>query len=266
MNLKLFKANLKSNWLLLLIFYIVMLMYFSIITSMYDPKDVQKMAAMLASLPPQLMKAVGFSTLSTNLTSFLGEMYYGFIAIMFPMIYCIILGNKLIARHVENGSMSYLLSTPNSRIKIAITQAAYIIASITILIILITISGIVVSASMFSGLLNIGSFILINVCLWFLFCAISSICFFFSCVFNESKNSLALGAGIPVLFFVIKVLANASDKYKWIKDLTILSLFNPTKIIAGDTSVIISCAVLLLISIVLYLSAIIIFDRKDLPL
>lgn len=266
MSFRLFKASLKSNWMLILIFYIIMLMYFSIITSMFDPKDVEKMATLMASLPPQLMKAVGFSNLSTNLTSFLGDMYYGFIAIMFPMIYCIILGNKLIAKHVENGSMTYMLSTPNSRVKIAVTQAIYTIASMTTLILMITISGIAVSASMFSGLLDIGSFMKINFCLWLLFCAISGICFFFSCVFNDSKNSLAFGAGIPVLFFVIKMLANAGDKYTWIKDLTLLSLFNPTKILAGDSSVLISCIMLTIIAVVLYLSGIIIFNRKDLPL
>ncbi len=41
MSLKLFKTNFKSNWTLLLIFYVIMLMYFSIISSMFDPKDVE---------------------------------------------------------------------------------------------------------------------------------------------------------------------------------------------------------------------------------
>lgn len=266
MNTKLFKANTRSNLVMFLIFLGLMLMYLSMITSMFDPKSAEDINALLSSLPEQLAKAVGFTDISSNLTGFLGNMYYGFIAVMFPMIYCILLGNKLMAKQIENGSMSYLLSTPNSRSKIAVTQALYLLGSTTLLVSLVTLCGIGISNAMFGGLLDTGKFISLNTGLLLLFYAISGICFFFSCLFNESSSSLVFGAGIPVLFFVMKMLANAGNKFSWISNFTLLSLFDPAKILAGDSFAYLSWIILGGIAVVLYAGGIIVFNKKDLPL
>ncbi len=57
---------------------------------------------------------MGFSGLVTDLTGYLASWLYGLLMFGFPMVYCIILGNRLVARQVDSGSFAYLLSTPHS--------------------------------------------------------------------------------------------------------------------------------------------------------
>lgn len=266
MNLTLFKSSFKSNWLLFVIFLFVLLMYLLIMISMYDPKGSDALNDLYATLPEGLTKAMNLETFGTGLTAFIASYYYGFLIIVFPMIYCIILGNRLIAKHVDSGSMAFLLSTPNSRLKIVITQAIYMLLSITILLILVTVSGIGFSEIVFKGELDISAFLLLNLCAILTFWATSSICFFFSCLCNESKNSLAFGAGIPILFFLIKMLSSVSEKISWLKNFSLFSLFDAQGILEGEDFTFIACIILGIITIVFYVSSIFVFNKKDLPL
>jgi len=266
MNLTLFRVTARLNWLIGLIIFAVMLMYMATIISMFDPESMQGLLAMLETLPPGLVAAMGFDKLGTTLTSFLAGNYYGFIAIMFPMIYCIIIANRLVARHVDSGSMAYLLSTPNSRVTIVTTQALYLLGSITVLLGLVTAAGIAVSQAMFPGRLDTGGFLRLNLMTLLTFYAISGICFFFSCIFDETKYSLAYGAGIPIAFFVINMLANVSERYAWLRNFTIFTLLNPAQILAGDPFTVTAGLILTGIALVTYAAAIMVFNRRNLPI
>ncbi len=260
----LFKAGFKLNWLLFLIFLAVLVMYMTIMISMYDPENVEAMNVYLETLPEVMVDAMGFSTAATELTSFIGLYYYGFIALLFPMIFCIILANRLVATLVDRGSMAYLLSTPNTRVIIVTTQALFIVSCIIIMLLINTTIGISFSESMFPGDLNINIFIKLNLITILLTLAVSSICFFFSCLFNETRYSLAFGAGIPLLFFVVNMLRSVGEKADWLKYLTIYSLFDAGAIISGEQSIILTSLGFAAITLLLYSSGIIIFSRKNL--
>ena len=264
MNFSLFKATFRANWVIAIIFFAIMFMYLSIILTMFDPDSMDSLNQMLETLPSELISAMGFDALITDLTSFLAGYYYGFLVIMFPMIYCIITANRLVAKHVDSGSMAYLLSTPHSRLTIVSTQASYLMASLADLLILIGLAALALSAAMYPGQLSIGPFLLLNLMAILLMLAISGICFFFSCIFDDTKYSLALGAGIPVLFFLIDMLAKVGGS-TWLKNLTLFTLYNPAKIVAGDFSWI-SALVFLAVAIATYLGGILLFNRRSLPL
>ncbi len=70
--------------------------------------------------------------------------------------------HRLLATHIDKGSMAYLLSTPNSRKTVAVTQAVYSLASIALFFTLVTGMGIGVSQAMFPGELEIGTFVILN--------------------------------------------------------------------------------------------------------
>jgi ABC-2 type transport system permease protein len=264
MNLTLFRATLKSNWILLLVFFLVMAMYLAIIISMYDPEGADVLDEMVKTMPDTLVKAMMFESIGTGLTAFLGGYFYGFLVILFPLIYCIILGNGLVARHVDSGSMAYLLSTPISRIKLAITQAVYFLASLVVLFGLITLTGIAVSQLMFPGGLDLEAFLLLNLYAVLLFWAVSGICFFFSCVFGETKYSLGFGAGVPLLFFLIKMLSEVGDGTTWLRNLSLFSLYEAESIVAGDFAALTARLVFIGLTAILYGAGMLVFDRKDL--
>lgn len=266
MNTTLLKATFKSNWIVGFIIMMVLLMYLSIMISMFDPASLESLIKVMKTMPKELVSAMGYDDLGTTLTTYLGNTYYNFIAIMFPMIYVIIVSNRLIAKHVDSGSMAYLLSTPNSRLKIVTTQAFYLMMSITVIFVFLIVAGIMISQSMFPGDLDIGGFILVNIVTLFTFYAISGIGFFFSCIFNDTKYSIGFGAGVPIAFFVLNMLANAGEQLVWIKYFTIFTLLNPAQILEGSSFTPVAMVILFAIAVITYIGGIVAFNRRDLPL
>ena len=266
MNIALFKANMKLNWVLLLIFLAILFMYISVIITMYDPDNIDSMLTLAETMPEGMMEAFGYAGIPTDLNTFVALYYYGFIIYMFPMIYCIILGNRLVASHVDSGSMAYLLATPNTRVTIVTTQAAYLATSVIFLLLLNTAAAIATSAAIYPGELDPGPFITLNLVAITLTLAVSSICFFFSCMFNESRFSLALGGGVPILFFLINMLRNVSGQYSWLEYLTIYSLFDASAIITGEQSPLGPVLFYVAITLLLYGAGIYIFSRRNLYL
>lgn len=266
MSFTLFKATAKANWLIGMIILAVMLMYLSIIISMFDPNAINALTAMLETLPDELVKALGYDTIATNLTGFIAGYYYGFIVPVFPMIYCIIVPNRLVAEHVDSGSMAYLLATPNTRVKIITTQAVYMLSTTAVLFALVTAAGIAISELLFPGELVSGNFLSLNFSALLTLFTVSSISFLFSCIFNDTRNSLIFGAGIPIIFFVIDMLANVSADLAWIGNLSLFTLFKPTTIAAGESSTGLANLILVIITLLLYAGSIFIFKRRSLPL
>lgn len=263
LNFTLYKRGIQGNWKLLVIFALVLIMYFTIIIYMFDPK-IGSALIEFEKVMPELMAMLGMSTESTTLIGFMSSYLYGFMMIIFPMVFSIICANKLIASLVEKGSMSYLLAAPVKRSTVAITQMSVLLSGIVFLVVFVTILGIVVSEISFPGELEIGRFIFLNVGNLFLHFFISGICYFFSCLFSDTKYAIGFGAGIPALAYIIQMVANAGDKYANAKYFTFLSLFDPDGLVAGETSAILGAFVLLVGSIALFAGAIAIFRTKDL--
>lgn len=261
----LLKASIKLNYIVFFIILAVLMLYLPIIISMYNPDTQESLKEMLTALPKELVAAMGFANIGTTLISFIGSYFYGFLILLLPMIYCIVVANRSIASHVDKGSMAYLLSTPNKRTKIAGTQAFFLIVTTSLLIIFVTIVGIALSSILFPGELDVSAFLLLNTGTLLLYFALTGIGFFASCFFNDTKNSLTLGAGLPVAFLVLQMISDVGDATEFLKYFTIYTLFNPEKIIQGE-SYLPSFIVLGAIALVTYSAGIYAFQKRDLPL
>ena len=112
---------------------------------------------------------------------------------------------------------------------------------------------------------SVKDFLILNLGVFLLMFAISSISFLCSCIFNLSKNSMALGAGIPIAFYLFHTLARLGDNLANFKYLTLNTLYDPQAIVSGD-SVWIQFTVFAVLGIVLYAISIKVFKEKDLPL
>jgi len=263
-SLTLFKREMKANYKLLLIFMEILTMYILSIVYMFDPTSSNAFDALVKSMP-EIMKAFGMTSGGNTLIIFLSTYLYGLIILMFPMVFTIILANKLVVGYVDRGTMAYLLATPNKRVKIALTQALFLWVSIGLLITYAAVAIIISSAIMHPGALDIGKFILMNLVIYMLHIAISGICFFASCISNDTKRYFTIGAGIPIVFYLIQMLANMGGKLENLKYFTIFTLFNTNDIIAGK-SVVFPVIILGVVGIVLYGVGIFIFSKRDLSL
>ena len=262
-NFTLYKRGMKESYKMLLIFAAVLTMYFSVIIYMFDPafNDVLNQ---FAQTMPQLMSLFGMNPISTTLVGFISAYLYGFIMLLFPMLFSIISANRLIARHVDRGSMTYLLAAPVNRKTVVFTQIGVLITGIFGLIIFATILGLAISAMAFPNQLDIGRFLLLNFGALCLHLFIGGVCFACSCIFDDSRRSIGVGAGICIFQYVLQMLANTGDKLENIKYLTFFTLFNSDGIVMGELFSIVGLIVLLVCAVILFGVSIAIFNRKNL--
>lgn len=261
----LFKTTIKQNLIVMLIVITALMLYLSVIIGMYNPDMQDSLNEVLKLFPEQLLAAMGFSAVANDLLSFIATYYYGFLILLLPMIFTIAAANRAVASHVDKGSMAYLLSSPNTRTKIVITQAFYLLISISVIIGLVTAAGIAISQALYPGELDIRSFIILNLGALLLYYALTGLGFFASCLFNDTKNSLMLGAGLPVTFLILQMLSDVGESTEFLKYFTIYTLYDPAKIIAGKDCGI-SFIVLGFIAVCMYSAGIISFKKRDLPL
>lgn len=259
------KATIKQNYTVFLIILAVLMLYLPIIITMYDPETKDSLNEVLKILPKEMVAAMGFDDLGNTLLDFVASYFYGFLILLLPMIYTIIVANRSVASHVDRGSMAYLLSTPNTRARIAITQALYLIVSVSMLIALVTVIGIVVCNFSFPGELDVNGFILLNCGALLLYYALTGIGFLGSCLFNDTKYSLTVGAGLPVAFLLLQMISDVGEATEFLKYFTLYTLFDPAKITSGEGYAI-SFVVLALIAVLTYGAAILSFHKRDLPL
>lgn len=265
MIVPLFKATFKTNWKLLSIFIAVMIFYSLTIMFMYDPVVIDSMEAMLKLLPQELIKAFGYQLQVPSYVGFVASYFYGFLAVGFPTIFTVIVGYRLVGKMVDNGSMAYLLATPNNRIRIVLTQAIVFVLMLGLLVLGIVVAGIIFSEMRFPGELEIEKYLLVNLTLFCYLFAISSISFLASCMFNDGKNAVLLGTALPVGFLIFQMLTAQGDKLEVFKFFTLLTLYQPNDIIVAGYQPWPMFA-LATIGLVLYGLSFMIFKRRNLPI
>ena len=263
LNRTLYKREMKSSIKLLVIFAAVITLYVSIIISLYDPA----MMAMLdgfAEIMPELMAAVGMSAGATSLLGVMVSYLYGFILLIFPMVFCILRGNGLIAKYVDRGSMVSLVAAPVKRSTVAFTQMAVLVSGVLLLLIYSTALEFICAAVSFPGELDLAELLALNGGLLCLHLFIGGICFLSSCLFSDTRYSIGFGAGVPTLMYVLQMLANVGGEAEKAKYFTFFTLFDASGIIAKDGGATVGVLVLLMGAVALYTLGIAGFSKKDL--
>lgn len=264
MSLPLFGKGMRASWKLLVIFAAVLALYYVIIIWMFDP-ELGAALEEFAQVMPELMAAMGMGQTGSTLVDFMANYLYGFLMLVFPMVYAILTANRLVARQVDRGSMACLLAAPVSRLKIVFTQFKVLATGLFLLVGFCAGVGLAASELLFPGELDVPAYLLVNLGVFALQLFIGGICFFASCLFNDTKASLALGAGLPVLCYIIQMVANVGGELENAKYATFFTLYSPADIIAGEAAAFWSMGALAAGALVLYAAAMVIFCKKDIP-
>lgn len=260
-NGTIFMQTLKDNLKLWLIFTAVTGIVLAVMIAVFEPATISGVTDLVKDTP------LADIVRDTTFTGMIASTFYTLHGILLPVIYIIMTANSLIAAKIDRGSMVWLLSTPVRRSAVVGTQALYLAAALAVMFIVLTACGL---AAMYAFQRDIADesvrdFLMLNLGLFLLLFATGGISFFFSCLFNLSRHSLALGAGIPIAFFIFKLLAQVSSSLEGLKYFTINTLFDVDAIIGGER-MIIPFLVLLAIGLVLYPAGMRVFQQKDLPL
>lgn len=265
LNFELYKREMKGSIKLLVIFCMIITLYISVIIGMYDPEKMKVFDGFVDAMP-ELMTAVGMKAGATSLLGFMASYLYGFILIVFPMIFSILRGNGLVAKYVDNGSMVSLVAAPVKRVTIVFTQMLVMVSDIFLLLLYGTLLECIRAESAFPGELDIKTLLILNTGLFCLHLFIGGITFLASCIFSSTKHSVGFGAGIPTLMLVLQMLANEGESAEKFQYFTFFTLFDPNGIVAKENGSLTGVVILFAGAAVLYLLGIVIFDRKDLYL
>lgn len=264
-NRTLYLREMKKSIKMLLVFVAVITMYVSIIISMFDPKMMETLDS-FSEMMPEMMAAVGMTPGANTLLGFMVSYLYGFILLIFPMVYSILRGNGLISKYTDNGAMAVLVAAPIKRRTIVCTQLAVLISGVTLLVLYSTGLELIVATSQFPGELVVADLLRLNVALWFLQLFIAGVCFLSSCLFSDTRYSIAFGAGIPAFMYILQMLANVGEKAEVAKYFTFFTLFDANGIVAAEAGAFTGSIVLLAGAIAMYIAGSFIFCKKDLCL
>jgi len=185
------------------------------------------------------------------------------------LIFCIIVGNKLVASEVDRGTMSFTLNTPTTRKQIIYSKALFFISSVVAMVLLISAVA-TVAILAFGAEIPMSKFWILTLgFLAFMFC-ISGITFCASCWFNKSGYSLLVGVGVPMGFFILGTVSSMVESLDFLKYFTINTLFAADSITMGGAldavELTLKFGALFIIGAVLYTIGITKFLKKDLPL
>jgi ABC-2 type transport system permease protein len=141
--------------------------------SIFVPSTIEDMKNASANAPINPLGDI------SSLIAFIANQFYGMFVIIFPMIYLIITGNKLIAGQVDKGSMAYNLSTPTTRTQITSTSALYLAGSLAIMFGLIVALGVSVTAIIQPDVLDYGDFLMLSFGCFFVASRLTSLSYLF---------------------------------------------------------------------------------------
>lgn len=263
MNKTLFWKEMKSTLKITLIFALVLTLYVTIIISMFDPALGESLAMMAESMP-EIFAAVGMLNDTSTLIAFLSTYLYGFLLIVFPLVCMYLLVRSLLVRYLDNGSMAYLLATPNSRNKILTTQIGVLVCNLLLLLIYIVFLAIGTSEVLFPGELDIQTFINLNVGLFGLWIFLAALCFSFVAFFSGSPLSY-IGIGACILFILMQMITEVGE-FKVLEYINPLQLFKPAELIASNSSAYLNSGILGLCGIALFIASIFVFRKRDLSI
>lgn len=265
MNRTFFHYEMKRCFKIWLIFCGVLTLYTSMIVWMYDPVMGESLK-MLAESMPEVFALVGMDSPGTTLLDFINNYLFSFLYKVFPIVFFVFLINRVLIRYLDKGTMGCLLATPNSRIRIVFTQASVIIWQIVLLLAYVAALTVAISMWQFPEELDVEGFLLEMAGLLGLSLFLSGICFLSGCFFEDGGRALGIGAGLNAVFVLLEMISQVGEKFKMLRYLTPMTMFNPEKIAVFDEKAMLMMALLYLGGMGFYATGMMIFCRKDLSL
>ncbi|MCL6515304.1 ABC transporter permease subunit [Alicyclobacillus sp.] len=222
---------------------------------------------LLQDLPQGLLQMIGYQAGVSQMNDYLAGEFYTLIYIVILSIYVVTTATRLIAHPVDRGWMSCLLSTPVSRVRVALTQAAVLVSGIFLIAALTTVAGILgVHWLAPDAPFHVWQFVEMNAVAALLFLAVGGYGFALSCLCPDERAAAGTSAALTVVFFATKTVSALNDHVSWLKYLSLFTAFNPQGIAHGEASLAMVCPVLAIISVLLFAFGVLAFQRRQMAL
>lgn len=266
MNIVLVRTMLKQQSKVLLGYMSGVFIYLFLVLMSYPLfADSQELNQALQSLPEPLLVALGLQGSMSDVNNYMAMNFYNSLYLYILMAFTVMTATGLISRHVDRGSMAYLLGTPVSRIRIAASQGVVLLIGLVLVMLAAYLAGIIgvplfAKDASFDHLV----FLQINLSAFLVFLVISAFSFLVSCLVNEEKQAMAISFGITLVLYFIDMASKMASQLEWLKYFTIFSFFKPQTLIAeGGSGLWLDALILLCMSVAIGAAATLLFRRKQ---
>lgn len=265
MSRTIFYQTCKNNWRIFMIFLVVCCLYLAIIISLIDADNMEKIRTLYSSMGGTL-SAFGINVDEmTNPLAYTASTFFGLLDKAFVMVFYIMLSYRLIAKKVENGSLTYTLAMPISRKKLIRTEAMFLVMNVFGIYSGIYLTGLIF-LSQFSDFDVVAYSNLVGVTLVFSV-MMALISFFLSVAFCTSKLGFILSTLVPVGLLLLSMLVGAvGESLSFLEKISPFSWIDSVGIVSGTVNTSWLYIIFITSSILLYICSSVVFGRKSLPI
>ncbi|MDI3339466.1 MAG: ABC transporter permease subunit [Sphaerobacter sp.] len=214
----------------------------------------------LASFPEALRAAFGIE----DITSFAGFLGAEFLNLIWPLIvgtFVVMTGAGLVAQEIERGTVEFWLSVPETRARLLVGKlgAFFSAGAVLVLVTLLTleIGGAIVGESIAPRALLATGVVLLGYSV-----AVGGYAALFSALSNDRGRAAGLAAALTLGFYLLWVLSSLSERWDWLRYLTIFTAFDPQGAL-GSGVVPAGVVSLFAIGIGASIAALVVFQRRD---
>ncbi len=264
MNKHLFVLNIRQHWVVVVGITAVLLMYASIAAWMFNPESAEAINDFLGVLPETFIKALGFDGLGTDLTTYLANYLFGFIYLMFPMLFVLFIATKLIGKPIDSGSMVYLVATPLRRSTIAITQILFLFDALFFVFAVNFIATYAVSEIRFPGMLDVAGYLILNVITYLVIGLLASIVFFMSVLPIDYGKAQGIAISFSVYAFIANALYKLSDSLSFLQYTTIFRFIDIEQALQSDATIWLTIGIVSALTLVFLAASVWVFEKRPL--
>lgn len=256
------RVNFK-NWLIwsgiiIIFFSIVFLIYPSITTN----QSMEQMDQLLKMFPEEVLSMFNMDISSINsVFGWIKTEGYMFLLLIGGM-YSAILGSTILAKEERDKTIEFLASKPISRKKIITSKILAGLVNIVAFVLAITIFNLL--GLVLSDDLTLRPFLLLSFAPLLLYLMLFSLSLCISTFLKNTKNSMGIGIAITFISFLMQILGGVSDKFEFIKSMSLFEFVSARYIIINNALdikyIIIGIAIILLALLITYIK----FDKKEL--
>ncbi|GMA51151.1 ABC transporter permease [Alicyclobacillus contaminans] len=223
--------------------------------------------ALLKTMPAGFLKVIGYEAGVSQVGDYLAGEFYGLIYVIIMAIYAVMTATQLMARLQDSGFLAYLLATPVSRVRIAVSQLAVLVSGIVGIGLLCTVSGLLgVHWFISDSPLNTAKFVEMNAIGVLLFLLVGAYSFFFSCTARDERTALSASALLTVVFYALHTAGSLSDTVGWLRNVSIFTAFDPQALMHGTANVPSLALGLGVAAVGIFAAAVAGFRRKEMAL
>jgi ABC-2 type transport system permease protein len=263
------QIEIKKSIKAVLMLSLFMALLVTMVMAIFDPELFAGLEGVLDAYPDAIKELLGSVI---DLGTIMGYFTIEFLSLIWVWlgIYFVLKGGQDIPSTIENQTIDLILSKPLKRWEFILGRYLRILISVFIVLLTIGICSVIMIeilpnlqdqdvnyVELFWGLTWAYLFIV----------SLATTAFFFS-VFLNRKRATSLAFGMMVVFFVIGTFYNYfDDNIKEIKRISLFFYYDPARILVGHSYVDVLRDFLVLFgySVVLVISAIVIFNKRDIP-